>query len=165
MRPSYAAAIALAVVATQLPAGVPPAAAHPPTQLNASAAQGVSEEILDFRRRMAAAIAAKDVTALRGMYADTFQHIHTSAKSDGRDTRIVTALAGEPVIETAKPTDLVVHVHAGGWAAVVTGTSPIKAMSDGKTYAVRWTQMFVREDTAWRLVASQATRGAELTVP
>jgi ketosteroid isomerase-like protein len=155
-----------AVVATLLAFGTPlPTAAHPPTQLNAGAAQGVSEEILDFRRRMAAAIVAKDATALRGMYADTFQHVDTSAKSDGRDTRIVSALAGEPIIETAKPTDLSVHVHAGGWTAVVTGTSPIKALSDGKTYAIRWTQMFVREDTAWRLVASHATRGAEAKTP
>jgi ketosteroid isomerase-like protein len=157
--------VAMSLIVTVLAATPPPASAHPPTQLNAGAAQGVTEEILDFRRRMAAAITAKDATTLRGMYADTFQHVDTLAKSDSRDARIAAAIAGETVIETAKATDLKIHVHAGGWAAVVTGTVPIKEKANGKTYAVRWTQMFVREDTAWRLVASQATRGAEVTPP
>jgi ketosteroid isomerase-like protein len=157
--------VAMSLIVAVLAATPPPAAAHPPTQLNAGAAQGVAEEILDFRRRMAAAIAAKDEKALRGMYAETFQHVDTSAKFDGRDARIAEAISGGSAIETAQGIDVKVHVHAGGWAAVVTGTVPIKERSDGKTYAVRWTQVFVREDTAWRLVASQATRGAEVTPP
>jgi ketosteroid isomerase-like protein len=138
------------------------ASAHPPTQVNADTEKGIADEIAAFRKAMAEAIRVKDVAALRRMYAETFQHIHTSAKSDGRDARIVSAIAGDPVIETAEVEDFKVHAHAGGWVAIVSATSPIKAISDGKTYAVRWTAVYVRTDTAWALAASQATRGAEI---
>jgi ketosteroid isomerase-like protein len=144
---------------------IAPAAAHPPTVLNAGASQGITDELLDFRRRMAVAIRAKDVALLRKMYAEAFQHIHTSAKTDGRDARIVSAVAGDPVIETAEAEAITVHIHAGGWAAVVTGATPIRALSDGKTYKVLWTQVFVRNVDDWQLAASQATRGAEVKAP
>ena len=71
------------------------------------------------------------------------------------DTEVVT-------LETADVLEIAVHGHAGGWAAVVTGLSPIKAMSDGKVYAVRWTAFYVRTEQSWQLAASQATRSHEI---
>lgn len=139
-----------------------PATAHPPTIVDGGAEKAVSEEIVDFRKRMAAAIAAKDVAKLRDMYATTFQHTHTSAKVDNRDARIVSALAGDPVIETAVADDLVVRVHAGGWVAIAIGTSAIPSMADGKTYAVKWMAVYVRAEQSWQLAASQATRSREI---
>jgi ketosteroid isomerase-like protein len=139
-----------------------PAAAHPPSQMNAASEKGIAEEIIDFRRRMAEAIKAKDAAALRAMYAEAFQHIHTTAKTDGRDARIVSALAGDPVIETAAVEDLTVRAHAGGWVAIATATSPITSKADGKLYAVRWMAVYVRTDASWQLAASQATRSHEI---
>lgn len=138
------------------------ARAHPPTQMNVDGEKIVTEEIKDFRKRLADAITAKDAVTLRKMYADTFQHTHTSAKTDSKDTRIVAALAGDPVIETADVDDLVIRAHGGGWVAVAFGTSPIKAMTDGKIYAVKWTAVYVRTEQSWHLVASQATRSHEI---
>jgi ketosteroid isomerase-like protein len=139
-----------------------PAAAHPPNVVNKAGEKAIAEEVLDFRKRMADAIKRKDAAALRDMYAEHFQHIHTSAKFDQRDARVVAALAGDPVIETADTIEIDVRAHAGGWAAVVTGLSPIKAMTDGKIYAVRWTAFYVRTDTSWQLAASHATRSHEI---
>jgi ketosteroid isomerase-like protein len=137
------------------------ALAHPPAILNQAAEKAVIEEVTEFRKALAAAIERKDAAALRGLYADTFVHTHGSGKTDGKDARIVSALAGDPVIETAPVTDLVVRVP-GGWTAIATGVSPIKSMADGKTYSFRWTAVYVRIGDGWQIAASQATRLAEV---
>jgi ketosteroid isomerase-like protein len=137
--------------------------AHPPSILSAQGEQGVSEEVVTFRASLVAAIAAKDVNLLRKYYAEGFTHTHTSSKVDGKDARIVAALAGDPVIETSKSENIVIRVYAGGWAAVATGTSPIRSMIENKTYAVHWTVTYTRNQDQWQLAASHATRGKELT--
>jgi hypothetical protein len=139
----------------------PGADAHPPTLATPAAERAVVDEIVAFRKRLADAIRAKDAAGLRDMYFAGFTHTHTSAKLDGRDARIVSALAGEPVIETADVTDLVIRIP-NDWTAIATGASPIVALSDGKTYRVHWTAVYVRTATSWQLAASHATRGAEL---
>jgi ketosteroid isomerase-like protein len=137
------------------------ALAHPPAILNQAAEKAVVEEVTEFRKTLASAIERKDAAALRGMYADTFVHTHGSGKTDGKDARIVSALAGDPVIETAPVADLVVRVP-GGWTAIATGVSPVKSMADGKTYSFRWTAVYVRIGDGWQIAASQATRLAEV---
>ena len=137
------------------------ASAHPPAILNQAAERAVIEEVAEFRKTLAAAIERKDAAALRTHYADAFVHTHGSGKVDGKDARIVSALAGDPVIETAPVTDLVIRVP-GGWTAIATGVSPIKSLADGKTYAFRWTAVYVRVGDGWQLAASQATRLAEV---
>ena len=136
------------------------ALAHPPAILNQAAEKAVVEEITEFRKTLAAAIERKDVAALRSMYADAFVHTHGSGKTDDKDARIVSAVAGDPVIETAPVTELVVRVP-GGWTAIATGVSPIKS-SDGKTYSFRWTAVYVHVGDGWQIAASQATRLAEV---
>ena len=132
-------------------------AAHPPAILNQQAEKAVVEEVAEFRKVLAAAIEKKNAAALRTHYADAFVHTHGSGKVDGKDARIVSALAGEPVIESAPVTDLVIRVP-GGWTAIATGISPIKSMADGKTHSFRWTAVYVRIGDGWQLAASQATR-------
>jgi ketosteroid isomerase-like protein len=107
-----------------------------------------------------AAIERKDAAALRNIYAEGFVHTHGSGKVDGKDARIVSALAGDPVIETAPVSELVIRVP-GGWTAIATGISPIRSAVDGKTYNFRWTVTYVRIGEGWQIAASQATRMAE----
>ncbi|MGL4811101.1 MAG: nuclear transport factor 2 family protein [Beijerinckiaceae bacterium] len=151
-------AVILAVV---MAAGAP-ALAHPPAQLSVQGDQDVAEDIMHFRKTLIETVARKDAAALRTMYAEKFTHIHTSAKMDGRDARIVSLMAGDPVIETAPATNLSTAVHAGGWAAIMTGTGPIKSLADGKVYAVHWTAFYVRTEKGWQIAASHATRGKEI---
>lgn len=155
---------ALAVLAATMATGgmhVRSAVAHPPAIVNAAAERALGEEIQAFRKALADAIAAKDASRLKEMYAPSFTHTHTSGKTDNRDARIVSALTGEPMIETAVVTDLQVRAP-NDWVAVVTGTSPIKSIVDGKTYAVKWLQVYTRNEKSWVLVASQATRAGEI---
>jgi ketosteroid isomerase-like protein len=140
---------------------VGPAAAHPPSILSEAAEKATAEEVRDFRKTVVAAIERKDAAALRKIYAESFVHTHGSGKVDGKDARIVSALAGDPVIENAPVTDLVIRVP-GGWTAIATGVSPIKSLADGKTYNFRWTVVYVRMGEGWQIAASQATRLGEV---
>lgn len=154
---------ALAAAAAPAVASVP-VFAHPPAILSPQGQAGVSDEIFAFYKALEAAVAAKDAVRLRELYAENFTHTHTSAKIDGRDARIVSLLTGEPTVEALPFSERSIAIHAGGWAAVVRGVTPIRAAADARTFAVHWTQTLSRRgDDAWHLVASQATRGRELT--
>jgi ketosteroid isomerase-like protein len=148
----------LALALTQPLAGA--ALGHPPSILSEQAEKATVEEVIEFRKAVVAAIERKDAAALRKIYADGFAHTHGSGKVDGKDARIVSALAGDPVIETAPVTDLVIRVP-GGWTAIAAGLSPIRSLADGKTYNFRWTTVYVRIGESWQIAASQATRLAE----
>jgi hypothetical protein len=79
---------------------------------------------------------------------------------DGRDARLVSILSGEPVIELANVEELSIRVLNGD-AAVITGRSPIRSISENRVIQVRWVQMMARVDGEWVLAASQATRMPE----
>lgn len=131
-----------------------PALAHSPTpQANVSE---VTAQLTQFRADMKAAIEAKDVAKLKAMYTDTFTHTHGSGKVDGKDARIVSLLAKEPVIEDVPMSELSVRVH--GDTAILTARSPILNVKENKHYDFRWVQVYVRTNGTWQLAASQATR-------
>jgi len=135
----------------------PGAIAHPHNELNDERRADVERQLLAFRNDLKGAIAAKDVAKLKAMFADSFTHTHGSGKVDGRDARIISLLAGEPVIETASASELSFRVH-GPDMAIVSGRSPILNVAEGRSYDFRWMQVMTREDGQWRLAASQATR-------
>lgn len=132
-----------------------PALAHPQSAMD-SATQKVAAELMAFREAMKAAMLAKDVVRLRSMYTESFTHTHGSGKVDGRDTRIIALLTGEPVIEDAPMTETMVRVH--GDSTLFSGRSPILNRAENKLYDFRWLQVYVREGGTWKLAASQATR-------
>ena len=142
---------ALAILMSAIPVV---ALAHPHDKPQAT--QQVQQELMAFRDAMKAAIAAKDATKLKAMYTDTYTHTHGSGKVDGRDARIVSLLTGDPVIEDAPVTEMLVRVH--GDTAILSGRSPILNKTENKPYDFRWIQVYVREGGAWKLAASQATR-------
>jgi hypothetical protein len=135
------------------------ASAHPPAIVSEAQRKLISEEVAAFRRDVAAAIKAKNAKRLQRMYAPSFAHTHTSGKVDDKEARIVTLLKGDPVIETAPVSDLVIRIP-NDWVGIATGVSPIKA-DDGKTYDVRWTSVYTREGQTWHVAASHATRLGE----
>jgi ketosteroid isomerase-like protein len=140
-----------------LVAAASPLLAHPHSELNAEQQGDVERQIMAVRAAIKDAIAGKDVAALRRLYADAFVHTHGSGKLDGRDARIVSLLAGDPVIETAPVEELSLRVH-GPDLAIVTGKSPIPNIKEGRAYDFRWMQVYTRASGEWRLAASQATR-------
>jgi hypothetical protein len=134
-----------------------PALAHPPRQPDSAEAASLIEEIKVFREKVAKAVTNKDFPTLRAIYADEFTHTHGSGKLDNKDARLVSALAGEPMIENAPASELSYRVFAGP-TVVVTGKSPILNVKEQKTYDFRWVAVYVTGRDGWLLAVSQATR-------
>jgi hypothetical protein len=134
-----------------------PVLAHPPRQPDNTESQSIVEEIKVFREKLAKAVKDKDFPTLRAMYADAFTHTHGSGKLDNKNARLVSAMAGEPLIENAPATELSYRVFAGP-TVVVTGKSPILNVKEQKTYDFRWVSVYVTARDGWQLAVSQATR-------
>ncbi|MPZ30157.1 MAG: DUF4440 domain-containing protein [Rhodospirillales bacterium] len=134
-----------------------PALAHPPRQPDNAESQSIIEEMKVFRDKVAKAVGNKDFPTLRSIYADAFTHTHGSGKIDNKDARIVAAMAGEPMIENARATDLSYRVFAGP-TVIVTGKSAILNVKEQKTYDFRWVAVYVTGRDGWLLAVSQATR-------
>ncbi len=132
------------------------AAAHPVLPPRTADERAVEAEILAFRQGVLDAIAAKDVAKLKRAYVESYSHVDGSGTVDGRDARILSLLAGEPAIETARPDELAVRVF-GKDTAIVSGRSPIRSLADGRTYDFRWIVVYARGKDGWRIAASQAT--------
>jgi len=132
-----------------------PAAAHPPGVKDED--QAVAHEVEVLREELKRAIERKDVVLLRAVYADSFTHTHGSGRMDGKDTRIVSALAGDPVIETAPVEELNYRVLGTG-TIIVTGKSPILNAAENRIYNFRWMAVYAKVGDRWQLAASQATR-------
>jgi hypothetical protein len=135
----------------------PEALAHPPRQPDAAESKHFTQEVTDFRSKLAKAVLAKNLAALRALYADGFTHTSETGKLDTKDTRLAAAMAGEPMIETAPANDVAFRVFTGP-TVIVTGKSPIQNVADQKTYDVRWVSVYVTAKDGWQLAVSQATR-------
>jgi hypothetical protein len=133
------------------------ALAHPPSILSEREEKATAEEVIEFRKAVVRAIEKKDTAALDRIYAKGFAHTHATGRVDDKKVRIAAVVAGEPVIENAPVTDLVIRVP-GGWTAIARGVSPIASKGDGKTQKVRWTVVYVRVGDTWQIAASHETR-------
>lgn len=134
-----------------------PALAHPVQAPTGAEAQRMIDEITTFRAKLAKAVETKDFATLRASYADSYSHTHGSGKFDNKDARLVSAMAGEPLIEAAPASELVFRVFAGP-TVILTGKSPILNVKEGKTYGFRWVSVYVTAAEGWQLAVSQATR-------
>jgi hypothetical protein len=114
-------------------------------------------ENIQVRQEIVNAVKARDAGRLRQIYADGFTHTHGSGKVDGKDTRIVSVLAGDPSIEMAPADELSIRTF-GTDTVIATGRSPILNVRENRDYDFRWTAVYVRVAGQWRLAASQATR-------
>ena len=145
----------LTFVALIAAAGI--ALAHPLDGASSQPIGPMELEIIQFRQAIVDAVKAKDAARLREIYADGFTHTHGSGKVDGKDTRIVAVLAGDPSIEMAPADELSIRAF-GADTAIVTGRSPILNVRENRDYDFRWIAVYVRVAGEWRLAASQATR-------
>lgn len=147
----------LSAILTLSAAFAGPARGHPHEQLVEERAGQVEQQVMAVRARVRDAVQARDVAALRMLYAAGFTHTHGSGKVDGRDARIVALLAGEPTLELAPVEELTIRIpHAD--TAIVSGRSPILNVQERRSYDFRWLQVYVRAAGEWQLAVSQVTR-------
>jgi ketosteroid isomerase-like protein len=131
-----------------------PIGAHPQDVKDESRVRNELTAAIEAIRK---AIDDKDVKRLQQLYADGYTHTHGSGKIDGRDARIVSLLAKEPVVELAPMSEIAVRSY-GGHTAIMQGRSPILNLKEQKYYDFRWLWVFVKDGGQWRLAGSQATR-------
>ena len=134
-----------------------PALAHPNHAPTPAQVAGVIEEVKAFREKLAKAVTDKDFATLRACYADSFTHTHGSGKVDDKNARLVSAMAGEPMIENAPASELAFRVF-GGPTVILTGKSPIRNVKEQRIYDFRWLCVYVAEHAGCQLAVSQATR-------
>lgn len=124
-----------------------PALAHPPRQPEPAEANSLIEEIRRFRDRLATAVKARDLAALRVLYAPAFTHTDEQGRRHDRDARIAAARTGAALIEAAPTSELAFRVFAGP-TVIATGVS----------LELRWLAVYVTARDGWEFAASQATR-------
>ena len=147
----------LVLAAATLALSARAAVAHPHEQLAQDQRGQIEQQVVAVRARLREAVAAKDAAALRALYAPGFTHTHGSGKVDGRDARIVSLLAGEPVIELAPVEELTIRIPHPD-TAIVTGKSPVPNARENRSSDFRWVQVYVRVGGDWQLAVSHATR-------
>ena len=129
--------------------------AHPINPATTADAR-LQAEIQTMRKEFQSASTQRDAASLRNFYTDDFTHTHTSGKVDNKDARIVSVLAGEPTVELAPSPEFKLSCF-GEAVCIARALSPIKRVSDGKWFDVRWTQTFIKTTKGWQIAVSQAT--------
>ena len=119
--------------------------------------QAIEKELVALRSAMADAMKAKDAAKLRAMFTDGFTHIDDTGKLADREAHITALLIRDSVIEDAGVAEWRLNLN-GPNIAILTGRSTLSVKASSASYAVRWTQVFVREYGVWRIAASQVTR-------
>jgi hypothetical protein len=134
-----------------------PALAHPPRQPDNAEAQSLIEEIKAFREKVAKAVTPRTSRPCARSTPTRSRTPTARASSTTRMRGLVSAMAGEPMIENAPASELSYRVFAGP-TVIVTGKSPILNVKEQKTYDFRWVAVYVTGRDGWLLAASQATR-------
>lgn len=138
-----------------------PALAQGGPALRAIPDAAATQEILDLRERLRAAVATKDRAALEGLYAENFQHLRDTGRIDLKGERVALLLSGDQGIETAPEEEMTVQIY-GPATAVALGTSRVRDTPTGQSAPYRWVTVYVRGAEGWRVAFSQANRAAQV---
>lgn len=123
----------------------------------ASGDSPVTQDILALREKVRTAILAKDRATLEAVYADNFNHLRDSGRTEVKGDRLTLILSGEPTIETAPEEDLAVQVY-GPATATATGVSPIPDPTTKTPALFRWVVVYAKDAGGWKVALSQASR-------
>jgi uncharacterized protein (TIGR02246 family) len=122
-----------------------------------SAEAGVEQALIKIENDSLAALLKKDAEAFGKFFADDAVVTGPDGTVQTKAQLIADVKSGDLALESSEMSDMKVHVL--GDAAVVTYASNDKGKF--KTYDIsgryRWTDVFVRRDGTWQLVAGQGT--------
>jgi len=125
----------------------PPADLHTPEQ---------EFQRLEYRRFRA--MLEADIPALGNLLSDNLVYTHATGWRQNKGEFLASVRAGDIKYHSISSDHLQVHVY--GSTAVVTGNASIKANLQGQEIAVDvvYLEVFVKQDSVWRLAAWESTR-------
>ena len=124
----------------------------------AGRASQIERQLIDVERQRFAAMVAANVGTLERLLADELTYTHTTGTTDTKAELLASLSSGalkylsiEPEEMRARPYDEV---------GVVTGRAAMKVRTGGQELAFRiaFTDVYVRRDGRWQMVAWQSTR-------
>lgn len=122
-----------------------------------AAAQDARQEILAADARRFAATIQRNLAALDGLLAADLTYIHSNGQLETKAQFLETLRSGKLRFLSAKPSGQAVRVY--GNTAVVTGKVELKAKVQAGEVALslRFTEVWVKSGSAWKLTAWQST--------
>jgi hypothetical protein len=112
------------------------------------------EQILQLERDWTKSFVTMDVAANERIVADDFLGTEPNGKRITKDDILAELQAGD-ALESNRLNEDDVTIRFYGQAAVVNGSESWKQKSDGKTGRFIWTDVFVKRNGKWQVVASQ----------
>ena len=119
---------------------------------------GNEQMIIDLDRKRMTAMAEKDIATLNELIADDLVYTHSTARLDTKKSLIGNMESGTAVYTTLEPSNVKAQVF--GDTAILTGEAQIGVTSNGvpMSFAVRFTDVWVRRAGAWQMVNWHSTR-------
>jgi ketosteroid isomerase-like protein len=121
--------------------------------------RNVEQQLLALEREWVQADINHDVSWYQKHVAEDFTSVDTRGRMETKKEGIAAAKAGLPIYEQHAVDDMTVRVY--GDTAVVTGritTRQGKSSDAMESYQLRFTDVFVKKNGRWQVVATQGTR-------
>lgn len=114
--------------------------------------------IIDLDKKRMDATAQKDVATLNELISDDLVYIHSSARTDTKQTLIGAMVSGQTVYTSMVPSE--VKARDCGSAVILTGIARISVVSNGKpnSFGVRFTDVYANIGGKWQMVSWQSTK-------
>ena len=120
--------------------------------------QQTEQEIRQREIRRFEAMLRVDVAALDDILSEDLTYTHATGVFETRAQFIAKLKSGQTKYESFAPEDMLVRIY--GTTAVVTGVARVKVQVKGEHlgFQLRFTDVYVKKDNRWQMVAWQATR-------
>lgn len=117
-----------------------------------------AEAVKAAELRRFAVMTARDYTALATILGDDLVYTHSSAVVDSKAAYLESLTSGRVTYKTITPSDLQVRVY--GTTAIITGLAAMTVDANGEALnnRLRFTDVWVKRDGRWQMVAWQSTR-------
>ena len=151
------APVILALMIAAAPLGHAQTPAKQPPAAGSGTQAGVEQALTKIEHDVLAALLKKDVAAFGQHFADDAVLFPPDGSPQTKTQLLADLKSGDLAIESSQISDLKVRVY--GDAAVVTYITTDKGKYKGTDISgrYRWTDVFVRRDGAWKIVAGQGT--------
>lgn len=119
---------------------------------------GNGEMIIARDKERMQAMADKDVAKLKTMLCKDLVYVHSSARTDTKESLIGNMESGKTVYNSVEPSD--VKAMDMGDVVVLTGKAQIKVSANGtpNAFGVQFTDVWQNQNGTWRMVAWQSTK-------